>query len=61
MADIVIIALVIAYCVFLFVRHMQKKKNGTGGCSGCCGDCSACCGGVPLDQIIKDPKEDPHG
>ncbi len=59
MADVVIIALIIAYCVFLYVRHRKKKKDGTAGiCSGCCAGCSGCsegcCGGVPYSKIFKE-------
>ncbi len=59
MADIVIIALIIAYCIFLYVRHCKKKKDGTAGaCSGCCTGCSGCeggsCGGVPYSEIFKE-------
>ncbi len=61
MADFVILALIAAYCIFLFVRHEKKKKNGNAnGCSGCCGDCSACCG-VPYSKIGKDRTKDSHG
>ncbi len=61
MADIVIVALIIAYCVFLYVRHRKKKKEGTaGGCSGCCGDCRGC-GGVPYSEMFKDKQEGSDG
>ncbi len=57
MIDILIIALIIAYCIFLFVRHQKKKKDGTvSPCDGCCAGCSGCagCGGVPYSEIYKD-------
>ncbi len=58
MADIVIIALVIAYCIFLYVRHRRKKKNGETGCSGCCGCCANCGGCAPMGDCnrMPDPK-----
>ncbi len=59
MADFVIITLIIAYCIFLYVRHRKKIKDGTAGtCSGCCAGCSGCsegcCGGVPYSEIFKE-------
>ncbi len=58
MADIVIIALVIAYCIFLYVRHRRKKKNGETGCSGCCGCCANCGGCASMGDCnrMPDPK-----
>ncbi len=55
MADIVIIALVIAYCIFLYVRHRRKKKNGETGCSGCCANCGGCASMGDCNRM-PDPK-----
>ncbi len=64
MADFLIILLIVAYCIFLYVRHRKKKKDGTAGsccgCSGCSG-CEAGCGGVSYNELWKDKEENSDG
>ncbi len=50
-ADIIVVALVLAYCVFVLVRRFkaskQTKENPCAGCCGSCSGCSACCSAAP--------------
>ena len=39
--DIGLLALVLAYAVWVICRQIKKKKSG---CTGCCGSCSGCSG-----------------
>lgn len=39
MADVIILLLIAAYCVYLIVRIIRDRKSGAGctGCTGCSG------------------------
>ena len=38
--SIILLLLIIAYCVFIIYKQLQKKKQG--GCGGNCAGCSGC-------------------
>ncbi len=38
--SIILLLLIIAYCVFIIYKQVQKKKQG--GCGGNCAGCSGC-------------------
>ena len=38
--SIILLLLIIAYCVFIINKQVQKKKQG--GCGGNCAGCSGC-------------------
>ena len=43
MADIIVLTLVVAYCVFLIVRGYRKAKcSPSHGCPGGCAGCRGC-------------------
>lgn len=43
MVDIMILALVIGYCIFVIVhQHKKKKAAAKNGCNGICVGCSGC-------------------
>ena len=43
MADIIVIALIAGYCLFVIIQHYRKKKKDSkNGCTGVCAGCSGC-------------------
>lgn len=62
LADIIIMAAIIGYCVFLIWRRNKRKKENKGkpGCGGgCSGGCAGCpgCQSVYPDSLYKDEKK----
>ncbi|GAB5610585.1 hypothetical protein JCM37173_11110 [Allocoprococcus similis] len=44
-ANIVILALIAGYCIFLIRKGYKNHKEGKPvGCAGCSGNCSSCSG-----------------
>lgn len=43
MADMIVLALIAGYCLFVIIQHYRKKKKGSkNGCTGACAGCSGC-------------------
>lgn len=43
MIDIIILALIASYCLWIMIQHYRKKKNASkNGCNGICTGCSGC-------------------
>ncbi len=60
MADLIIILIIAAYCIYLIAGMLRKRKTGKGGCGcGCSGSCSSCsgCSAFDIDKLIKEAKE----
>ncbi len=49
--SIILLLLIIAYCVFIIYKQVQKKKQG--GCGGNCAGCSGCSSFQVNDQSAK--------
>ncbi|MBO8437176.1 MAG: FeoB-associated Cys-rich membrane protein [Spirochaetes bacterium] len=62
MADIIILALVFAYSVFLVARMLRRRRKGIAGC-GCSGSCATChgCSAGYIDKLIAEAKEKADG
>lgn len=60
-ADIIIIAVIAAYCLYVIARRRRKSKEGGagcgcgGGCAGCGHSCAARCG---CEDLFKEEKKD---
>ena len=59
MADIVILALILLYSVFVIRGIMRKKRRGGAGCS-CGGSCTGCsgCSASAIDSLIRKAVEE---
>lgn len=60
-ADIIILAVIAAYCAYVVVRRLRKSKEG-GPCCGCGGGCSgcghSCAGRCSYENLFKEEKKD---
>lgn len=54
LADIVIIAILVATVFFIVRSQIRKLRQGqcSGGCPGCSGSCSGCMN-LPVDNVKK--------
>ena len=54
----IIVALIVAFIVFLVIRSMViEKKSGKGGCGGSCASCGGCCASChPTQETSKHKK-----
>lgn len=60
MIDIIIIALIIGYCIFLIVHKIKHSKDDN--CNGICVGCTGCSSGTNLvEEYYKDKKENSNG
>ena len=59
MADIVILALILLYSVFVIRGIMRKKRRG-GACCSCGGSCTGCsgCSASAIDSLIRKAVEE---